>query len=157
MKKLFCLIVVVGLGITTVSAQGFKLGANIGIITGDASDFFNLNIGLDVNFLWQASDEFDVGLAAGFTNGFGEDEIDDAQFLPLSVAGRFNASEQFVIGGDIGYAVGIDEGNEGGFYYRPMVGYNISETAQINVSYTGISMEGGFNWSTINLGVMFEL
>ena len=48
MKKLFCLIVVVGLGITTVSAQGFKLGANIGIITGDARDFYSLNIGLDI-------------------------------------------------------------------------------------------------------------
>ncbi|MEJ2113204.1 MAG: hypothetical protein P8X62_05750 [Flavobacteriaceae bacterium] len=39
-----------------------------------------------------------LGVAAGFTSGFGKDGADDAQFLPLAGAVRFNVSEEFMIG-----------------------------------------------------------
>lgn len=82
----------------------------------------------------------------------------EVQFLPIAASGRFNASEDFSIGADLGYALGINEGNDGGFYYRPIVGYNLSEKAQLNLSYTGVSIkDADFTWSTINLGVLFSL
>ena len=158
MKKFLFIIALAIFGLANVNAQGFKLGANVGIPTGDASDISNFAIGVDVNFLWPASDTFDAGLAAGFSNSFIKKEwgSDDVQFLPIAAAGRFNPSENFMIGADIGYGIGINSGNDGGFYYRPMVGYDITETIELNLSYSGVSKNGG-TWSIISLGVMFGL
>ena len=69
---------------------------------------------------------------------------------------RYKASEEISIGADLGYALGINDGNDGGFYYRPTVAYTVSEGVEINASYTGISLDGG-SWTTINLGVLFSL
>lgn len=158
MKKLILSIAIAILGIATISAQGFKLGANIGIPTGDASDFSSFSIGVDVNFLWETSETFDLGLAAGFSNSIlkSEWEGDDVQFLPIAAAARYNASEDFKIGVDLGYGIGINDGNDGGFYYRPMVGYNISETIELNLFYSSVSQDGS-SWSYVGLGVMFGL
>jgi len=160
MKKIILLFVIAIFGFANVNAQGFKLGANVGIPTGYASDFSSFSIGADVNFLWQVSDTFDAGLAAGFSHSFVKEKwdsfIDDVQFLPIAAAGRYNPSENFKIGADLGYGIGINDGNDGGFYYRPMVGYDISETIELNLSYSGVTSDGD-TWSIIALGVMFAL
>lgn len=55
------------------------------------------------------------------------------------------------------YAIGISpSGNDGGFYYRPIVGYKIGDDSQLNISYSGVSVNGG-TFSNIGLGVMFGL
>ena len=51
------------------------------------------------------------------------------------------------------YAVGINEGNEGGFYLRPLIGYNITGNTELNVSYVNISNDGSFSIAT--LGILF--
>ena len=161
MKKLVLCIALAIFGFANVNAQGFKLGANVGIPVGDASDVSSFTIGVDVNYLWEASEAFDAGIAVGFTNNFLKSEWDDygfsdVQFLPIAAAGRFSVSEGFKIGADLGYAIGIDDGNDGGFYYRPMAGFDVSENIEINLSYSGVSVDGG-TWSVISLGIMFGL
>ncbi len=165
MKKVL-LIATIALASFGVNAQeGFKLGLNLGLPTGDAGDVSSFSVGLDAYYMFGGSEEFNIGIASGFTNAFGKSitlgdfgsvEIEDVQFMPIAAAGRYNASEELSIGADLGYALGINDGNDGGFYYRPIVGYNISENIEINASYTGISLDGG-SWSTINLGVLFAL
>lgn len=165
MKKVL-LIATIALASFGVNAQeGFKLGLNLGLPTGDAGDVSSFSVGLDAYYMFDGSEEFNFGIASGFTNAFGKSidlgdfgsvEIEDVQFMPIAAAGRYNASEELSIGADLGYALGISEGNDGGFYYRPIVGYNVSENIEINASYTGISLDGG-SWSTINLGVLFAL
>jgi hypothetical protein len=144
--------------------EGFKAGINLGLPVGDAGDVSGFSIGVDALYHWAVADSFNAGVAAGFTNAFGKDidtglgtvEIPDVQFLPIAASGRFSASDEFVVGADLGYAIGISDGNDGGFYYRPIVGYAVAESTEINLSYTGISLDGG-TWSTINLGVLFAL
>ncbi|NNK17854.1 MAG: hypothetical protein HKP49_01765 [Maribacter sp.] len=117
-----------------------------------------------MTYLWSVSDTFDAGAALGFSNAFGKEidtgfgsvQIDDVQFLPIAAAGRVHVTEDFSAGVDLGYALGISEGNDGGFYYRPMVGYSLSEKLGLSLSYTGISLDGG-DWTTINLGLMMAL
>lgn len=164
MKKMF-FVAALALFTFSVNAQeGFKVGANLGLPVGDAADVSGFSIGLDVAYHWEVADSFTAGVASGFTNAFGKKvdigtvsfTLDDVQFLPIAASGRFAASEQFSVGADLGYAIGISDGNDGGFYYRPIVGYNLSGKTQLNVSYTGISMDGG-TWSTVNLGVLFAL
>jgi len=161
MRKLVIMAALAVFGLS-VNAQGFKAGVNLGLPIGDAGDVSGFSVGLDVLHHWSVSDDFSAGVATGFTNAFGKNidvgigsfEVPDVQFIPVAASGRFNASDEFSVGADLGYAVGINDGNDGGFYYRPIVGYGVSDNVELNLSYTGISLNGG-TWSTTNLGVLF--
>mgnify|MGYP000203078540 CR=1 FL=1 len=160
MKKLVLIITVAIFGFTA-TAQDFRAGFNVGLPTGDAGDFYTFNLGVDLSYMWNVSETFDAGLVAGYSHFMGDEimgfEIDDAGFLPIGAAGRFAASEQFSIGADLGYAVGISpDGNDGGFYYRPVLGYDLSESMQLTASYRGVSVDGG-EFSSITLGLNFAL
>jgi len=163
MKKVVLVAAFALVGLTVQAQEGFKAGINLGLPIGDAGDVASFSVGLDVMYHWKVSEDFDLGVATGYTNAF-TDEIEgfegidfdfpDVQFLPIAASARFHASEAFRIGADLGYALGVNDGNDGGFYYRPLVGYGISEQVELNVSYTGVSLDGG-SWDTINLGVLF--
>jgi hypothetical protein len=169
MKKVLLIAGVVLLGLGNVNAQdgAFNLGVNFALPTGDAGDVYSFAIGVEANYLFQVSEEFQVGPSVSYISYFGKSEvfgidvdIDNAGFLPLAAAGRFNASDKFVLGADLGYAIGINpEGNDGGFYYRPMVGYDVNEKIQITVSYSGVSLsgDGDGTFSNIGIGAMFAL
>ena len=166
MKKLL-LAAVVGLFAFSATAQNFNAGVTVGFPIGDFGDAYTFNAGLDLNALWEVSDSFEAGVASGYNHSFGDEtsvtvggitvtaEADDFQYIPLAGAARYNASEEFQIGADLGYAVAVGDG-DGGFYYRPMVGYNLGENTQITASYRGVSLDGA-SFSTINLGVNFGL
>ncbi|QWX84685.1 outer membrane beta-barrel protein [Cellulophaga sp. HaHaR_3_176] len=164
MKKLFLVAAFALIGFSVQAQEGFKLGVTVQLPVGDASDFSSFGLGLDAAYMFEVSDQFDLGIATGFNNIFGktfeeqgfEFEVEDAQYIPLAAAARFKATEDFSVGADLGYAIGINEGNDGGFYYKPTVGYMVSEATQLNLSYVGISADGG-TFSTINLGVLFSL
>ncbi|WP_242084701.1 outer membrane beta-barrel protein [Aestuariivivens sediminis] len=159
MKKLLFLGIIAFFTSSNVNAQGFKPGIVVGLPIGDAGDFSSFTLGVDVSYYWEVSEEFDLGILAGFTNSFLKsdyDESDDVQFLPIGAGGRYNASEEFYIGLDLGYGIGINEGNDGGFYYRPRVGYRVTETISLNLSYASISLDGD-SWDNIMLGVEFGL
>lgn len=170
MKKTILAVVAVFAMVFTANAQDgkFEVGANAAIPVGDAGDFYTFSIGLDVAYVWNVADKFDAGVATGFTNAFGDEvsttvagitvtaDAEDAQFIPIAGTARYSLTSDLFVGADLGYAIGINDGNDGGFYYRPKVGYNISEKVSLNVSYTGISVDGG-SFDTIGLGVMFGL
>jgi hypothetical protein len=148
-----------------VDRSSFKAGVHAGLPIGDASDFSSFSLGLDLAYHWGVSELFDAGLATGFINAFGETgsvtvgeitvegEFEDFQIVPLAAAIRLYPTYDFKLGADVGYAVGINEGNEGGFYLRPSVGYNISGNTELNVSYINVSNDG--NFSMVALGVLF--
>ncbi|AXG72087.1 outer membrane protein beta-barrel domain protein [Kordia sp. SMS9] len=170
MKKTILAVVAVFAMVFTANAQDgkFEVGINGALPIGDAGDFYTFSVGLDAAYMWNVSDKFDAGVATGFTNAFGDEQsitvfgitttidAEDAQFIPIAGAARYNVSDDFFVGADLGYAIGINDGNDGGFYYRPKIGYNVSERVSLNVSYTGISIDGG-SFDTIGLGVMFGL
>ena len=103
-----------------------------------------------------------VGPMVGYSHFFGDSgndgpiewEVDDAQFVPVAASGRFNLLS-LALGLDLGYAIGLNDGNDGGFYYRPQVGFSLGRLGLI-ASYQGISMDGG-NISSVNLGLEFGL
>ncbi len=156
MKK-FLIIGALILCATSGFSQGFKAGVNVGIPVGDASDFSNLQVGADVAYLFGVADTFSVGPMLGYSNFFPEesDIYDNIQFLPIAASGRLGLGDAFFLGADLGYAIGIDDGNDGGFYYRPQVGYDFGVVGLV-ASYSGVSMNGG-SISSVNLGVEFGL
>ena len=128
MKKLFFIAVFTVFGLSSINAQDFKVGANVGLPIGDSDEGYTLNIGVDVSYLWEVSDMFNAGVIAGYSHFLGESidvfglsiDNEDAGFVPVAGAARFNVSDKFTVGADLGYAVGISpDGNDGGFYYAP--------------------------------------
>lgn len=162
MKKFLLTIAMVAFGFAANAQDGeFNAGVNLGLPVGDVSDAYSFTLGAEVNYLFSVSDDFKVGPSAGFVQFFGDEiggfDVADASFLPLAAAGRFAVSDEFTLGADLGYAVGLSpDGNDGGFYYRPMVGYTISEGIMLQATYSGVSVDGG-SFANIGLGVMFGL
>jgi hypothetical protein len=147
-----------------VNAQEFKGGINLGLPIGDAGDAYTFNITADLNYLWDVADNFKAGIATGLSYNFGDSidlgefgsfDIEDALFLPIAGAARYSFSDDFAIGADIGYAIGLaPSGNDGGFYYAPRLQYSISDSLDIVAAYRGTSIDGG-SFDVITLGVEF--
>ena len=151
-----------------IDRTNFRAGVNAGLVVGDFSEAYSLNLGIDIYQHWGVSRELDIGLATGFSNAFGEKEsasvggvtvkteFDNAQFIPIAGSLRIYPTSGFKIGGDVGYAIGVNKGNDGGFYYRPSIGVDVSGgTTEINVSY--FSVNGVANFSTVLLGLLILL
>lgn len=148
-----------------VDRSNFKAGLNAGIPVGDAANLSSFSLGLDLACHWGVSELLDVGVATGFVNAFGETinesqggvtisgEFEDFQFVPVAASVRLYPTYQFKVGVDGGYAFGTTEGLEGGLYYRPVVGYNITGNTELNVSY--MVVEDDFSFSIASIGILF--
>lgn len=156
MKKFLIVAVISVMGLTTLNAQegGIKLGVTLALPVGDLGDVSSFGAGLDFAYLYTVADSFQIGAATGYQHYFLKSDLegDDAQFIPLAAAARFDLDGLF-FGADLGYALGLNDGNDGGFYYRPKVGYSLGNISVIG-SYIGISSDGA-SLSSIGLGVEF--
>ena len=163
MKKSLIVLALIMASFSAYAQGSFKAGVNGGIPVGDAEEIANFQLGVDVAYMFAVADRFEVGPLVGFSHfflddidtPFGSADMDDVQFLPIAGSGRFGITDSFFLGADLGYAVGISDGNDGGFYYKPQVGYDFGLIGLI-ASYSGVSMDG-INWSSVNLGVEFGL
>ena len=146
----------------TFAQEGFKVGIHGGLPLDDFNDEVSLNVGLDIGYMYAMSEVVDIGIMTGFIHGFAETfhtetvltDLPDIQFLPISAAVRVWTSNSFSFGGRAGYALGINDGNEGGFYYRPVIAYLMGPKTEVNLSYTGVSLDDR-QWSSVNFGVMY--
>lgn len=159
MKKLFLLSIIAVFSIGSMNAQGQLNGAiSAGIPTGDASDFASFALALDLNYLLEISEDFSAGPSVGYNSLFlkSDYEGDNVSFLPIAAAGRLNVSEKLALGADVGYAVGLNEGNDGGFYYSPSILYTLTEIINIMLAYNAFN-ENGFTLGQITLGIVIAL
>lgn len=149
-----------------VDRTSFRAGLNGGMVIGDFSEAYSLVLGVDLYQHWGLSKEVDLGVTTGFLNAFGEKEeisaggiiaeteFDNVQFVPLGASVRIYPSSGFKIGGDVGYALGINEGNDGGFYYRPSLGVDINGgVTELNISY--LAVDGDVTYSNVLFGLLF--
>lgn len=146
-----------------LSAQeGVKLGIQGGLPFNDFNSEVGEVVGVDVGYMKALGEVLDIGVMAGFINGFPEKyerenplvDFPHVQFVPLAGSIRIWPSDAFSFGGDVGYAFGINNGNEGGLYYRPMIGYLLGPKTEINLSHTNIKLENR-DWTTVTLGVLY--
>ncbi len=159
MKKLLFLLAIIVCG-TAANAQ-FKVGVNAGIPVGESADYFNFNAGLDVYYMFGKSKDalFKFGIASGFSNYFGEEmdggvSVDDTQFIPIAVAARITFLSTLTFGPDIGYGIGINDGNDGGVYGRAVFGLDLGNTIELNAFYSLVKVEKGLDFATTGLGVL---
>jgi len=159
MKKLIIIFFFGLFTLPNLNAQTFKLGASLGLPAADAADISSFALGIDAYYYFTDIDAIvEIGGTAGFRNFFGDEilgfKIEDQQFLPVAGAARLKLFGLVSGGADIGYALGLTDGLDGGFYFRPVVGIDIANTIELNVSYESIS--DAANWGNFNVGVLFE-
>lgn len=164
MKKFFCILILALLSHTVFAQEGFKIGLQGGIPLGDLDDQLSLVAALDVGYMWALGEVVDLGPASGYIIGF-TDKFDQAspfadlpnvQFVPAAASLRIWPSNSFSFGADGGYAIGINEGNDGGLYVRPVIGFLFSALTEINLSYTNVSLDGG-SYSSATVGILFTI
>ena len=156
MKRVLFLLAAIAISLTLVQSQSMKLGANLSLPVGDASNAYTFGLQADFNYLFDVSEGFQAGPMASlfYYNGdkIGSFKVDDAIFLPIGGHARYSF-EKFFVGADLGYAIGLSpSGMNGGILIRPKVGYNLGFITPV-VSYSAITRSGTF--SSINLGVEF--
>ncbi|MEY2868215.1 MAG: hypothetical protein RIR01_639 [Bacteroidota bacterium] len=157
MKKIILTAVAIfAFGFANAQSGAFKLGAHVGLPTGDIKDWYSVNLGADLSYTWNVAEGLDAGITTGYTAYLGKDGVDAAGFIPVAATAQFTLENKMFIGADLGYGIGVNpSGNDGGFLYQPKIGYQM-ENAGLYVSYKGISVDGG-TFSSVNLGVNFKL
>lgn len=176
MMKKRILIVFVALLFIKVNAQqeGFRTELNVGPTVGDARAYFSYALQANFYYMWPISQTIDLGVAAGVMVFLGEgDNFDNSGgvfgsipdvFLPAGIAIKAHFSDLIFMGLDAGYGISanalgssdgdfIEDGN-GGFYLRPILGFNLKEKLALIVSYASVSEKYGAS-SSISIGVNF--
>lgn len=166
MKKVLfiMLLTVASLGKMNAQEGVWNGGFNVGIPTGDTKDISSFTLGAELNYMFPVAEGFTLGPSVQYSHFFGKEyefggitvEGSDTSFLPVSGAARFNISDSLVLGANVGYAFGLDDDNEGGFYYRPVLGIKVGESSQLNITYSDINNDA-INFSNVSLGIMFGL
>jgi len=164
---IFLVLLSYGISAQYVDRSFFKAGFHASITLGDATDIADFGVGLDLYQHWGVSKKIDLGIATGVQYFFGLDSTEDIGsasvttvgedtiYTPIAALFRFYPVTTINLGGDIGYAIGLNDFTEGGFYYRPTISFDLSPSSALSVSYIGIEGES-FLWSTVTGGVVFR-
>ncbi len=158
MKKLLLAGALAFFGVVSAQEGHFKLGAHVGLPTGDAADLLSFNAGVDVGYVWSLNDKFDLGLTTGYSHYFVKsdysDYVDGSGMIPIAATAQYNFGNGPFLGLDLGYALFTAEGSEGGFLYQPKLGYTFQSKHDLYLSYKAISNNGTL--SSVNLGYAYK-
>ena len=144
MKNLFLFSIFVFVSLTTLNAQGqFRAGINGGLPIGDAGDYASFALAVDLGYLFEISDDFDAGIETGFTNYFGKDGFGDFKFMPITGVGKVNLSEDISAEAGLGYALSLESGGGGDFYWKIGFAYALDENSDLGLSFRSITGNGG--------------
>lgn len=118
------------MAVFTVKAQeGLKAEGHIGAMLGDASDYFGINIGGSVSYLFPVIDNLQLGGMAGLELYTGKDipktgtKLKGMTILPIAFSGQYDFDESFFAGADVGYGVSLSKDYKGGFFFQPKGGW----------------------------------
>lgn len=162
MKKILYLFIFVLIGFT--SHAQFKIGAHVGAPSGDVSDFYSTTLGVDLYKMFGTDRNglLKLGIASGFVNHFGDEvkietfstNIDNAQFIPIAGAARINFL-LFTVGPDIGYAFGISDGLDNGFYWKGVAGVKLLKILEIDLYYSSVTIDDT-NFDSVGIGALLR-
>lgn len=156
MKKTVLLLTIVLCSFVFCQSQTFKIGATFGLPSADASDISDFVVGADLYYYFTDIDDFiNIGATVGFRNFFVDfGPLKDAQFVPLAAAGRLKIFDAIGAGADVGYSFGLKDYLDGGFYFRPVVFWDILDTIELNLSYENVS--DIVTWGYFNVGALIQ-
>ncbi len=147
-----------------LAQEGVKIGLQGGLPFDDFNNEVSVVVGANVGYMWALNKTLDLGITAGFLNGFAETyqsdviltDLPNVQFAPLAGSVRIWPSRSLSFGVDAGQAFGLNDGNDGGLYYRPQMGYLMGPRTEVNLSYSSIDLDERA-WTTVTLGVLYTI
>lgn len=155
MKKIlfFAGILLLGFGSASAQEQQMKLGGNLAIPVGELGNYSSIGLQANFSYLFTIEGNLQAGPSAELFYYNTKKRYKDFWVLPLGGEARYNIND-FFVGINLGYGVGIaPKGNDGGFYYRPKIGYHLGNPDMALIfSYSGLSSSGE-NASSINFGI----
>ncbi len=140
----------------------FNVGVNGGITIGNIENVSSVAFGLDANYLFDVFENIKFGpslnLLYFITEEFNGIKPDAFIYLPIGGAIRLNSfGENFYVGADVGYAIGISpNGDNGGVFIKPMLGYHVSDKIELNIFYSGVKKRKP-TYSYLGLGLVFNV
>ena len=164
-KMILAVIAVMGFGFANAQDGHFKVGVQAGLPIGDASDVTSVNLGADVAYLWKVTDKFSAGATTGYSTYLAKEYTytffgmstkikgDDISYIPVAATGQYALATNVFVGLDLGYAIAVSDGGDGGFLYQPKVGYQ-NDKIEIYAGYKGIS--DNVTVSSVNLGFNYK-
>lgn len=146
MKKL-CLVAILALFGLNVSAQnnddgGFYGGINAGLPVGDFSEYYSFAFAVDVGYTCDIDDDINIGVESGYTNFLGKDNFGGFSFLPIAGIAEFSVSDEVDLEGGAGYAISLESGGGGDFYWKIGGTYDLSDDDEVVLSYRSLSSNG---------------
>ena len=177
MKKIYFVCAMVLISLPNVIAQNYNRGSryvsrelvnatvSAGLPIGDVSDVSNVNLSGGLLFQWVVRDKLNLTFGATYSHFLGKDvkdelitiEYDDISTVLLGVGARGFFTQEFAVGVELGYGIGIaPKAYDGGFYYSPNLRYYIWTSTNLFLNYTNITNNGD-SLSSINLGLEFSL
>lgn len=147
------------------SEHHYGLGINGGITLGTYDDSYSNNVGIDLYYLYNIHRKLYIGGSTGLANYLGNnlnilvngnEKLKNALFIPLLASLRFSPYKNFLVGPDIGFAIRLNSGNDGGFYISPRVTYFIEGKFPVFAGYRLINLNGkGLGSIQFGLGYKF--
>lgn len=151
--KYLLLILAFTVSLSAKAQAGFEF--NLGMPTGESSEFIGIGIDLKVNFLIPVTKEFKVGPSLSLIMNVGKDyETEDGDdvygeiypYIVPSAKAEYIFSERYVTSLHLGYAfhIGFEEDSIGnGIYYKPSFGYLLTQSSIIQVFYANQYVDEG--------------
>jgi len=169
MKKITLSVFMSLLTFFSLKAQSnFEIGVIFGTTINEVYGSRSGNIGGGVAYYFQPVDNLRVGPLVLFDHFSSNDSYGiDASFLDIAASAKYNFIPALFGGLDLGYAVALEEGYNGGFMARPRFGWSTRLT-DLYIAYKGIFAtqdyysESQYNYaavsslSSITLGLNFK-
>lgn len=135
---------------TNVNAQTkLGIGVNVGAPTGDASDAYNVALGIDARLQFDVSKQISIPVTTGYTRFMGKSDYygngmdaPDFGFIPVKTGVKvfFDESGSGLYGlAELGAAFGTNKGSGTSFIYSPALGYSWSSGLDLGVKYEAMS------------------
>jgi len=137
-----------------------KLGANVGVPVGNASNYTSFLLGLELKGQVLETDYLGVGLTTGYNHYFGKNGFDGFGTIPLGAFLRvYPQKEGFFLGTDLGYSfiTGVNSAT-GGLYVKPQLGYHNYDW-NVFAFYNDIfrSDENGGSIGSVGIGATYNI
>jgi hypothetical protein len=167
-KLLLACILIISTINSMMAQENYMVGIKVGEPAGSISEFFAFTLAVEMAYIKPVSSSIRLGASVGYTRFFGdkvdvrisnigvvEGRVEDQGFVPVVFKSLFNLGNSgFGLGADLGYAIGVDSINGGGFQYEPKIFYDTGMLL-FTASYQSISLTGG-NFNNVQFGVAYQ-
>ncbi len=134
-----------------------SIEANIGRPVGLYEGISNISYGIHFEYELKQLNDYGFGLVTGLQHNKVNRDDADVSFIQLAGLANYKLSRIFTLEVSAGYGLVLSPpGVNGGFYYRPALGYDVWNTLRLKVFFSDF-LFGGASISNFGAGFMLRI